>query len=106
MYLFTVTMFPNEQYKKDGYEEFEGEQDWYFGALSKMGLEICQAFEKATGKPFYYYLFRYYARYYSTKKQNCPICGSEWKLAEDNTAFINYQCDKCRLVADIVNRNC
>ncbi|RCX12051.1 Zn-ribbon putative nucleic-acid-binding protein DUF2310 [Anaerobacterium chartisolvens] len=37
MYLFTVTMFPNEQYKKDGYEEFEGEQDWYFGALSKNG---------------------------------------------------------------------
>ncbi|WP_027627641.1 DUF2310 family Zn-ribbon-containing protein [Ruminiclostridium cellobioparum] len=257
MYLFTVTMFPNEQNKKDGYEEFRGEQDWYFGALSKNGQilisscntvfeddtyktfllapeqdsldskyankyvnefymklmnlcirepeirivgrssdfelscncvspswymlysdhtitespivcgdcgrtvplyklpkilgedeyytvlgwqraynacdnlflegiaermaynrlskpesdlskegrEICQAFENKTGKPFYYYLFRYYARYYSTKKQNCPICGSEWRLDEDNTTFIDYRCDNCRLVADVVNRN-
>jgi len=56
MYLFTVTMFPNEQNKKDGYEEFRGEQDWYFGALSKNGqilISICNTvFEDDTYKTF------------------------------------------------------
>ncbi|AEY66548.1 DUF2310 family Zn-ribbon-containing protein [Clostridium sp. BNL1100] len=67
--------------------------------LSKLGHEICTAFENATEKPFYYYLFRYY----SSHKPVCPICSLPWKLEEDNKSFMDYSCDKCRLVADEVN---
>lgn len=66
--------------------------------LSVLGREICEAFEKATGKPFYYYLFRYY----SSHKLSCSICGSEWKLGDGESLFIDYRCDKCRLVGDKV----
>ncbi|HEX9063370.1 MAG TPA: DUF2310 family Zn-ribbon-containing protein [Clostridia bacterium] len=68
--------------------------------LSKMGREICQAFESATGKPFYYYMFRYY---YNKKQQSCPLCGSDWRLDEGSKEFIDYRCENCRLVADVVN---
>ncbi len=67
--------------------------------LSKMGREICASFEKATEKPFYYYLFRYY----SSHKPVCPVCSENWKLEEDKKLFIDYQCASCRLVADEVN---
>ncbi len=72
--------------------------------LSKKGREICSAFEYVTGKPFYYYLFRYYPRYYSGKKRNCSLCGKEWKLEENHKEFIDYRCVDCRLVADSVGR--
>lgn len=71
--------------------------------LSKERREICLAFENATEKPFYYYMFRYYARYYSHKKHCCPLCGNEWKLTGDNELFIDYCCKNCRLVADLDN---
>jgi predicted nucleic acid-binding Zn ribbon protein len=66
--------------------------------LSKVGQEICTAFENITGKPFYYYLFRYY----SSHKPVCPVCSEFWRLDENNELFIDYQCHKCRLVADLV----
>jgi hypothetical protein len=40
MFLLTVTTYPNEQQKENGYTEFKEEQDWYFSALSKNGQII------------------------------------------------------------------
>ncbi len=65
--------------------------------LSKEGRKICKAFEDATGKPFYYYLFRYY----SSKKNCCPICGNAWGLDEENASLVDYCCKNCRLVGDL-----
>lgn len=64
--------------------------------LSKIGRDICQQFEAATGLPFYYYLF-----YDKNTPKLCPLCGGEWKLNGEKT-FVDYKCDKCRLVADEV----
>lgn len=68
--------------------------------LSKDGREICASFEKATGIPFYYYVFHCSSIYVNRKTPAvCPGCGEDWKLTEDNS-LIDYKCDKCRLVAD------
>jgi predicted nucleic acid-binding Zn ribbon protein len=67
--------------------------------LYELGKQICEAFENAIGKPFYYYLFRYYSPY----KGTCPVCGLQWKLGSDNKSFINYRCDYCRLVGDSIS---
>jgi len=61
-----------------------------------VGKDICEAFEKEEGRPFYYYLFRYY----SPHKDTCPVCGEHWKPRSDNKSFIDFRCDKCRLVGD------
>ncbi|MDP4143683.1 MAG: DUF2310 family Zn-ribbon-containing protein [Bacillota bacterium] len=65
--------------------------------LYKLGKELCEAFEKALGKPFYYYLFKYY----SPHKSTCPKCGGPCKLDSENKSFIDYRCDNCRLVGDL-----
>lgn len=49
--------------------------------LSQKGCEICASFEKAVGKAFYYFLFRYYSAF----KPECPSCNSLWK--NDNEEF-------------------
>lgn len=70
--------------------------------LSKDGRDICKAFEEATGISFYYYLFHYQGL--SGKRKTpaaCPSCGGDWKLIGKKT-FIDYKCDKCKLVADEV----
>jgi len=70
--------------------------------LSKYGRDICKAFEEATGIPFYYYLFHYQGLHGRRKTPAiCPSCGKDWKLTGKKT-FIDYKCDKCRLVADEV----
>ena len=61
--------------------------------LSKIGLDICRELEKATNTPTYYYLFQS-----GKSKEKCPICGADWKLDNGNK-FIDYKCDRCRLVA-------
>ena len=66
--------------------------------LSVWGRKICREFEIATGKSFFYYLFRYY----SSHKASCRICGEPWELGKDNQLFIDYRCESCRLVADKV----
>lgn len=64
--------------------------------LSQDGREICRAFENTTGIPFYYYLF-----HYKKTPPVCPDCGGDWQLS-DGKSFIDYKCEKCRLVADKV----
>jgi len=64
--------------------------------LSKIGLNICNELEKATNTPTYYYLFQD-----KKSKEKCPVCGADWKLNGEKT-FIDYKCEKCRLIADEV----
>jgi len=64
--------------------------------LSKAGREICTTYEKALGKPFYYFLFHYSD--YGRLRKNCPVCGSEWVL-KDDIGNLSFKCDKCRLVS-------
>lgn len=65
-------------------------------ALSKAGRYICKEFEEIIGVPFYYYLF-----HHRRTPATCPSCGKDWKLIGEKT-FIDYKCDKCKLVADEV----
>jgi predicted nucleic acid-binding Zn ribbon protein len=64
--------------------------------LSKEGRGLCRAFEKATGKPFYYFLFYYI----NSRKKNicCPICGKPWQEIEDDN-IVSKICKDCRLIA-------
>lgn len=64
-------------------------------SLSKIGRRLCKAFEKATGKPFYYFLFYYM----NSRKKNasCPICGKSWQeIKEDN--YVSKRCEDCKLI--------
>lgn len=62
--------------------------------LSKDGIDICRAFEEKLSKPFYYYVFNMYRT-----NEMCPVCGADWKIHGEKT-FVDYKCDKCRLVSD------
>ena len=64
--------------------------------LSKAGRYICKEFEDLTGIPFYYYVY-----HYKKTPATCPSCGGDWKLTDEEN-FIDFKCDKCRLVADEV----
>lgn len=64
--------------------------------LSKDGIAICTAYENALSKPFYFFLFHYND---SRKRRNqCPICGEDWRLSEP-IHFITCKCDSCRLLS-------
>jgi len=63
--------------------------------LAKEGREICAELENLTGKPVYYYIFNN-----KKTKANCPDCGTSWEQVKD--CFIDFRCEKCRLVADEV----
>lgn len=65
-------------------------------SLSKEGRELCRAFEKATGKPFYYLLFYNYDS--RRKSKPCPICGKPWRRIKADF-FVNRRCKDCRLLA-------
>jgi predicted nucleic acid-binding Zn ribbon protein len=66
-------------------------------ALTKSGRNICAAYEKALGKPFYYFLFR--SNYSGRKRKKCPACGNAWTL-EDDIGILSFKCDKCRIVSN------
>ena len=65
-------------------------------SLSRQGRELCGAFEKASGKPFYYLLF-YYVKS-SQKDTPCPICGKPWRRVKKDF-FVDKRCKDCRLLA-------
>lgn len=64
-------------------------------ALSLKGRDICAFWEGAVGKPFYYYLFRYYGK----NKKNCPVCGEDWVNRDEGFRY-PFVCHKCRLVSE------
>ncbi len=69
-------------------------------SLSRRGRDLCAAIERGTGRPVYYYLFRYVKRTTVEKEEarRCPLCGGEWLLKEPWHIF-NFKCQTCRLVS-------
>jgi predicted nucleic acid-binding Zn ribbon protein len=70
--------------------------------LAQQGREICDKLTKLTGKPTYYYLYRYTYRttLLKEKQRRCPSCGGEWLLDREWHRF-DFKCDACRLVSNI-----
>lgn len=69
--------------------------------LSQKGIAICQRIETLTGKPTYYYLYRYGARSYKKEvERRCPSCGGEWRL-EEPYHLCDFKCDRCRILSNI-----
>jgi len=76
--------------------------------LSAAGRELCARLEKATQKPTFYYLTRYWGRADGEATRPCPLCGGEWHLSNQNadmTPFhkFSFKCDGCRLVSHIAD---
>jgi predicted nucleic acid-binding Zn ribbon protein len=74
--------------------------------LSVTGRELCARIEKATEKPTFYYLMRYWGRNDGEATRPCPLCGGEWRISDQNadTAPFHkfpFKCDGCRLVSRI-----
>jgi predicted nucleic acid-binding Zn ribbon protein len=64
--------------------------------LSTEGLRICSFLEEKTGKPFYYYLFRWY----TNNKPLCPKCGEAWANKEPDKYNYDFVCHRCHLVSN------
>lgn len=70
--------------------------------LSAQGREVCAEIERLTGKPTYYYLFRYYGRNEAQEKaRKCPDCGGDWLLAEPLHRIFDFKCERSRLLSNI-----
>ncbi len=64
-------------------------------SLNVEGRRIAKALNEKTGVPVYYHMFKYYGK----NKNECPICGEEWKN-NDEEYNVDYICHRCRLVAN------
>jgi predicted nucleic acid-binding Zn ribbon protein len=76
--------------------------------LSLRGRELCQAIEKNTGIPTYYYLARFWGRKTGEKSRKCPCCGGNWRQRANRDKrpqfhHFDFQCDRCRLVSHIAS---
>ncbi len=76
--------------------------------LTLTGRELCQAIEKNTGIPTYYYLLRFYGRKAGEKNRKCPGCGRNWRHRENKNLrprfhHFDFQCDHCRLVSHVAS---
>jgi predicted nucleic acid-binding Zn ribbon protein len=74
--------------------------------LSVDGRDLCAKIEKATEKPTFYYLPRYWGRNDGEATRLCPLCGGEWRLSDQNADMapfhkFQFKCDSCRLVSRI-----
>lgn len=69
--------------------------------LTKQGLEVCAAIQKATGKKVFYYLHKYYAKSQEDELQRkCPGCNGNWLLKKP-FRFFDFMCKKCKLLSSI-----
>lgn len=64
-------------------------------SLNVEGRRIAKALNEKTGIPVYYHMFKYYGK----NKNECPICGEEWKN-NDSEYNVDYICHRCKLVAN------
>lgn len=71
-------------------------------SLSKRGLRICEQINALTGKPVYYYLYRYHGKNYEMElKRKCPSCNGEWLLKKPWHGKFNFRCKRCRLLSNV-----
>ena len=68
--------------------------------LSQQGRDICDRITRSTGKPTFYFLYRYVKRTTLAREQarRCPGCGGNW-LLEQRWHIFDFRCDVCRLVS-------
>jgi len=64
--------------------------------LTLKGINLCQQMTKKTGKPFYYFL----RKYYTPPKSDCPLCGGNWVLDHKIHGLYAYKCDRCHLLSE------
>lgn len=71
-------------------------------SLAKQGRAIGDKLTALTGKPTYYYLYRYKLRtnIIKEKQRRCPSCDREW-LVENKWHRFDFKCERCRLVSDL-----
>lgn len=78
------------------------EMSQFDSSLSKRGRKICEAIEKATQTPTFYYLFRYHGRSEKRERERkCPSCGGDWRLAETLHDKFDFKCEDCRLLSNL-----
>lgn len=69
-------------------------------ALSQQGRALCQALERHTHTPTYYYLYRLGRDEAAEQNRRCPQCQQSWKLAEPLHGIFHFQCHACRLISN------
>lgn len=74
--------------------------------LSRSGREACKIIEKATGKPTYYFLHRYWGweNQNRERKRRCPSCGGKWLVkskSKSGMGRFEFKCEPCRLVSEM-----
>ena len=72
--------------------------------LSVTGRELCAEVERATGKPTFYYMHRYWGRNVVEAVRPCPLCGDKWHSSNDSVDArpfyrFHFRCKRCRLVS-------
>ena len=72
--------------------------------LSATGRELCAEVERATEKPTFYFVHRYWGRNVGEAVRPCPLCGGKWHLSgspKDRNLFhdFHFRCERCRLVS-------
>jgi predicted nucleic acid-binding Zn ribbon protein len=73
---------------------------------SQIGRKLCQQIETVTGVPTYYFLANY--RDWSKAadlNQKCPLTGQDWRIDSKISNYIDFKCDKSRLVSEF-SQNC
>ena len=71
-------------------------------SLSMSGLDICQNLSDRFGVPTYYNLQKLSGGALPTElERRCPICSGQWLLPEMKHGTFHFQCDSCRLVANL-----
>lgn len=72
--------------------------------LSVTGRELCAEVERATGKPTFYFMHRYWGRKVGEATRPCPLCGGTWHSDANfpgGQPFhqFHFRCNRCRLVS-------
>jgi len=63
--------------------------------LTEDGRRICRELSIRSGRPFYYFLHRYYL----PEPYRCPDCGGDWAYSGPHSLF-DYRCDGCFLLSE------
>ncbi len=71
-------------------------------SLTSTGRDICTTMSNATGKPFYYYLYRASGSDFFTEQQRrCPSCSGAWSTDRSIHNLFDFKCDHCHLLSNI-----